>query len=171
MARVSKLTKEEKLKRDREYKQRWYANLSPEKKNEIRAKIAERRRQWLAIPENKKEYYSRYKDRKKEYCSKNSARMRKRLDEFKLSLGGCVDCGFNKWPEALDFDHVDPKTKEYNMAKLARFSAWDKFFAEAKKCQIRCANCHRHKHMYDKSHIDLTDMRTVVQCKDIPTLE
>lgn len=33
-----------------------------------------------------------------------------RLDALKLEAG-CVDCGYNKHPAALHFDHRDPETK------------------------------------------------------------
>ena len=52
---------------------------------------------------------------------------------------GCVDCGYNTYPEALDFDHIgDDKlcdvSKCHNEAQL---------LAEIAKCEVVCANCHR----------------------------
>lgn len=70
------------------------------------------------------------------------------LDEVKTTAG-CIDCGFNDWPEALHFDHVDPQTKRISLgwvadrsrihtkAKLRRFLA----HVDA-HCVVRCANCH-----------------------------
>ena len=42
---------------------------------------------------------------------RNVARAVAVLDALKLRTG-CVDCGFNLWPEALEFDHIDPQTKQ-----------------------------------------------------------
>jgi hypothetical protein len=65
------------------------------------------------------------------------------VDALKLLIG-CQDCGFNKWPEALDFDHHDPQTKLRNIAAMLTLSP-SKIAAEIMKCTVRCANCHRHK--------------------------
>ncbi len=35
---------------------------------------------------------------------------------------GCADCGFNKWPEALDFDHLRDKTHDIGGMCNARIS-------------------------------------------------
>ena len=58
-------------------------------------------------------------------------------------LEGCADCGFNKWPEALDFDHKPSADKEFNISQRLMYSA-TKLKAEIAKCVVRCANCHRH---------------------------
>lgn len=75
--------------------------------------------------------------------------------EFKQELlallgGKCVDCGYDKHSSALDFDHKDPKTKKFAIAQGLNFLGFEGFFkeqvkAEALKCEIRCANCHRIK--------------------------
>ncbi|MEC4616206.1 hypothetical protein [Tsukamurella tyrosinosolvens] len=73
------------------------------------------------------------------------------LDELKTTAG-CVDCGFNLWPEALHFDHIDPHTKLASLGwvrdrsmlksrrKLSRY-----LDHVSKYCVIRCANCHAHR--------------------------
>ena len=60
-----------------------------------------------------------------------------------LKLGfGCAICGFNEYPESLDFHHINPKDKKYCISKetLSR----DDIFDELQKCMCLCANCHRH---------------------------
>lgn len=51
---------------------------------------------------------------------------------------GCVDCGYNKYPEALQFDHISG-TKKMNVAS---YVAIGPALKEAEKCVVRCANCH-----------------------------
>lgn len=69
-------------------------------------------------------------------------RKRKLVDE----LGGkCVDCGYSAHLAALDFDHVDPKTKSFNIGQKLSNSPYYELLEEARKCVIRCANCHRIK--------------------------
>jgi hypothetical protein len=58
-------------------------------------------------------------------------------------LGGkCVLCGYNKFVNALDFHHLDRKTKLFNISGNFNRS-WDAVKAELDKCVILCANCHR----------------------------
>lgn len=68
--------------------------------------------------------------------------------------GKCVDCGYNAHLAALDFDHVDPTKKEFNIGSLLGKRSYDylNLLMEAEKCVIRCANCHR-----IKTHPDSTD--------------
>lgn len=55
---------------------------------------------------------------------------------------GCIDCGYNKDADALDFDHLGDK--KHNVSTLARSNAHpDTLWAEIAKCVVRCANCHR----------------------------
>lgn len=62
------------------------------------------------------------------------------INEIKLK-SGCVDCGFNSHPEALQFDHRDPKEKSFAIAKNLT-SSWQRLLDEIAKCDVRCANCH-----------------------------
>lgn len=55
---------------------------------------------------------------------------------------GCVDCGYNKHPAALDFDHVQG-IKKFEVSKVAR--SLEALKAEIAKCVVRCSNCHRIK--------------------------
>lgn len=65
---------------------------------------------------------------------------RKMLDAIKLK-SGCIDCGYNKAPEALQFDHIDPPTKNLGVGQ-ASMAGLKRLMAEIDKCVIRCANCH-----------------------------
>lgn len=68
-------------------------------------------------------------------------RNREWVDEFKL-LVGCAVCEYRDHPAALDFDHLDPGSKKFGVARgLARSRA--QIEAEIKKCRVLCANCHR----------------------------
>lgn len=62
------------------------------------------------------------------------------INAIKLK-SGCVDCGYNARPEALQFDHVDPATKLFGIARGMTYSI-EMIMAEIAKCEVRCANCH-----------------------------
>lgn len=62
------------------------------------------------------------------------------ISQIKMDRG-CADCGYNAHAAALHFDHIDPATKLFTIAKgLTR--SWSAILAEIAKCEVRCANCH-----------------------------
>ena len=65
---------------------------------------------------------------------------------FKASLG-CSQCGVSH-PAVIDFHHP-PGTKKYAVNKLVSDGNYARAYAEASKCIILCANCHRIHH-YDE---------------------
>lgn len=93
-----------------------------------------------------------YYAKNKAECVKESLRRNKIvLDSNRknvlLYLEGkcCVDCGESD-PVVLEFDHVDPKTKAGNISNMLRnCHSFETIFNEIKKCEIRCANCHRRR--------------------------
>ncbi len=93
---------------------------------------------WLtpAAWERRKKYY---KQSIKEKHRENI----KIIHEEKLRRG-CVCCGYNESPYALDFDHLDPATKIDGVARMSTRNI-QKIKQEMEKCQVLCANCHRIK--------------------------
>ena len=67
------------------------------------------------------------------------SRNRIRISQIKLQAG-CVDCGWNDHPAALQFDHV-AGVKVGNVSEMMKRS-WATIAAEIDKCQIVCANHH-----------------------------
>ncbi|BBI30558.1 hypothetical protein QKT49_gp205 [Acanthamoeba castellanii medusavirus] len=55
----------------------------------------------------------------------------------------CVRCGEDD-PRVLEFDHIDPSTKSFEISRRRAYSA-PKFFAEVAKTQFLCVNCHSDK--------------------------
>lgn len=105
------------------------------------------------MPSNDPEYQKRYikqhyLDNKEYYKAKakiRSATIRVAnkafVDRFKV-YKGCTDCGYDKHPEALHFDHVRG-VKLYDVAYLVKSGAGrTKIKEEIRKCDVRCANCH-----------------------------
>ncbi|MBC8104509.1 MAG: HNH endonuclease [Cytophagales bacterium] len=59
-------------------------------------------------------------------------------------LGGkCLRCGYDRCTAALEFHHREPKEKLFNLGKDNLLKRWEAVVAEAKKCDLVCANCHR----------------------------
>lgn len=57
----------------------------------------------------------------------------------------CQICGYNKCKAAIDFHHIEPSEKEYEVSNMKNYSEAI-LFAELEKCMIVCANCHREIH-------------------------
>lgn len=89
-----------------------------------------------------KEYWSRPENREKMRVLSISGRRRKSKQCRELKQKPCMDCGGIFHPEAMEWDHRDPKEKLTNVSQ-ARNREWDKFLAEVAKCDLICANCHR----------------------------
>jgi hypothetical protein len=61
--------------------------------------------------------------------------------------GRCCCCKYSKALSALEFHHVDPKTKDFGLGAIrGSFKAWDKIVAELRKCVMVCSNCHAEIH-------------------------
>lgn len=58
-----------------------------------------------------------------------------------LKANPCVDCG-EPDPVVLEFDHVRGR-KVDDISVLATNGCTKKLVEEMKKCDVRCANCHR----------------------------
>ena len=74
----------------------------------------------------------------------NFARRRKQ-DLASIFGGKCLLCGFDKFQEALEFHHVNPSEKEFNLTS-SKMVALEKQIKEAKKCVLLCSNCHKGVH-------------------------
>lgn len=57
----------------------------------------------------------------------------------------CCICGFDKFQEALEFHHVNPKEKEIPLSANKMVSL-ERQINEAKKCILVCSNCHKGIH-------------------------
>jgi len=59
----------------------------------------------------------------------------------------CVVCRYDRCTKAIEFHHLNPKEKEFNISKMSctRINK-DNLILELKKCIPLCANCHREFH-------------------------
>ena len=66
--------------------------------------------------------------------------------DYKIENSTCKDCGISYAPHVLDFDHLDSASKKFNLAESAANNrSYDEIKEEIGKCEIVCANCHRHR--------------------------
>ena len=69
---------------------------------------------------------------------------KRELREYKG--GKCVHCGYSTYDGALDFHHIDPNEKEFQLSSLRVVHINDEIKKELDKCILLCANCHRELH-------------------------
>ncbi len=65
---------------------------------------------------------------------------RSALATMKMELG-CIDCGYDEHPEALDFDH----TSGIKVTHVSNCRSIESALLEIHlgRCEVVCANCHR----------------------------
>jgi len=86
----------------------------------------------------------------REIKRKSRARNRQFILEY-LSKHPCVDCP-EKDPVVLEFDHVRGKKLDTISNLAFRYtSSLKKIVSEIKKCEVRCANCHRRRHAKERN--------------------
>lgn len=114
--------------------------------------------------EQKSEYYCRLCDKTKplnefyvskskvhSYCKKcNNAMTYNKQKERKIAAvnykgGKCQICGYSRYVGALDFHHLDPNQKEYQISDLRSYSL-EVMKTELDKCICVCRNCHAEIH-------------------------
>lgn len=72
------------------------------------------------------------------------ARMKKAIDDYKAERG-CEDCGNTDY-RVLDLHHRDADDKVESVNVLRMRAGRAAVLAEAAKCDVLCANCHRIRH-------------------------
>jgi len=76
-----------------------------------------------------------------ERVAEHRRRVKRRLID---AFGGkCVLCGYNKCNSALEFHHIDPTRKVFTLSVKGSTPNFALIAAEAEKCVLLCANCHR----------------------------
>lgn len=72
------------------------------------------------------------------------SRRRRAVKEILLAEAGgaCRLCGYGRYPGALQFHHLDPRTKGFHLAERGMTRALSVLREEARKCLLLCANCH-----------------------------
>jgi transposase-like protein len=65
-----------------------------------------------------------------------------KLRLVKEAGGCCVLCGYDEFPGALHFHHLDPSTKSFGLAMRGLTKSIERLREEAAKCVLLCANCH-----------------------------
>ena len=123
-------------------------NLSTRKNNDII--------KWCPRCKNKKnrtEFYNRRNQLgSSAYCvdctNKQTTERNRKAKILAVEYKGCrcEKCGYNKCIAALDFHHIDPTIKKFEIGGKKFIKLNKKITDELDKCSLLCANCHRESH-------------------------
>jgi len=84
------------------------------------------------------------RQRKRDINKKWKAKQQEAFQSIK-NLYKCYFCSEAN-SVCLDFHHVNPKTKKFNVAKMSGSFSMENLLNEISKCVVLCANCHRKLH-------------------------
>lgn len=75
-------------------------------------------------------------------CRKNR-RLEIKLKCIEHKGGECLNCGYKKCIQALEFHHLNPETKSFELGGISNIGMWSEILNELSKCILLCSNCHR----------------------------
>lgn len=119
------------------------------KKNSVNEKFCPRCKDKKDIAEF---YNRRNKPGASAYCKKcTNEQTTERHMAFKALAveykgGKCVCCGYKKYFGALEFHHLNPKEKEFNLGQFKTGQLNEIVKKELDKCILVCSNCHKEIH-------------------------
>jgi len=79
-----------------------------------------------------------------EQTTERSKAFKKRAVEYK---GGCCEkCGYKKYIGALEFHHLNPNEKDFQLGGIKLLELTEAIKEELDKCILVCSNCHKEIH-------------------------
>jgi hypothetical protein len=78
-------------------------------------------------------------------CRIKTTRKNMKLRAVEYKGGKCERCDYSKSLRALQFHHLDPNKKDFQISRASNPS-WEKVKEELDKCVMLCANCHAEEH-------------------------
>lgn len=107
-----------------------------------------------------------FREKKRQQTRESQRRRRQKHKEIWYAAldTPCVDCGVKLPPEVMEFDHVRGQ-KLFNICQSYNgkggYVSYEALHAEIAKCDVRCPNCHRLRHHYERqASNDLWDTRS-----------
>jgi hypothetical protein len=90
--------------------------------------------------------YARCKQCRIDHVTKRRKKMKQILVDSKGNQ--CSKCGYVGIAAVYDFHHRDPNKKDFSVSCNGSTKGIKKLLAEAEKCDLLCANCHREEHAF-----------------------
>lgn len=100
-----------------------------------------------------KDFYLRHKNQSSLYQLVKY--IDKKIKLIDIKGGKCEICGYDKNISALEFHHVNPNDKLFNIdGRNISNKSMDSLIEEVNKCKLLCSNCHKELHYnhYEKNN-------------------
>lgn len=99
------------------------------------------------------------------YKKQRERALKRKIELIENKGGKCEVCGYDKNITALEFHHIDPSTKSFNLdSRHLSNNNIEVLKNEVEKCILVCANCHReiHNPSFEKDNIEnlLNELKT-----------
>ena len=90
------------------------------------------------------------RSKKNVYAHQKERGLKRKMELIIMKGMKCEKCGYDKNISALEFHHIDPSKKSFqlDMRHLSNASK-EKIIEESNKCILLCSNCHREFHHED----------------------
>lgn len=90
-------------------------------------------------------WHQRNKERRRQAIRLRRSTKRQYVHDLKEGKS-CLDCGIEYPPYVYDFDHLPQFEKSFPLSSTGmRDKTMEEIIAEVAKCELICANCHRHR--------------------------
>ena len=81
------------------------------------------------------------------YISQQERGRKRKIELVSLKGKKCQLCGYNGNYSALEFHHIDPDNKKFQLdLRSLSNRKWSAILCEATKCLLICSNCHKEVH-------------------------
>ena len=101
-----------------------------------------------------------------DYAKQKERALSRKLELIRLKGGKCEICGYDKNIAALEFHHLDPNVKSFQLdSRHLSNTTRDKIIEELDKCILVCANCHRELHNPHFSNENIENLLSEMKSK------
>ena len=91
------------------------------------------------------------------YKNQKDRALSRKKELVKLMGGRCCMCGYNKNYSALEFHHINPQDKEFQLdSRHLSNTSMESIIKESEKCILVCSNCHKEIH-HPSMDVDIVD--------------
>lgn len=105
------------------------------------------------------------------YLKQRERALARKIELVNYKGGKCEKCGYDKNLSALDFHHLCPEDKTFQLdSRHLSNTNIDKLKEEVEKCVLLCANCHRETHYPEYDSSNLQNMLNEIKTKNVKVL-
>lgn len=106
------------------------------------------------------------------YVKQQERAIKRKIELIEYKGGKCEKCGYKKNFTALEFHHINPKEKEFQLdSRHLSNTRIEKLKNEVDKCILLCSNCHRELHYPEYNENNIEELLKAYTSKTAKVLE